>query len=144
MLTDTTRGGVMPIATASVTTGVSNILLASPGSLTPEAQSLLDAVIKSVLDWATQQGNSNRDSNSLGGIRSPFTISQPLELIVAKPRTEAPKREGVDMSAHPFHRFVADSPLLPRNLPVAVLLHKRVFLGFRLIPRGDLDIGGGR
>jgi hypothetical protein len=80
MLTDTTRGGEMPSATASVTTGVSNILLASPGILTPEAQSLLDAVIKSVLDWATQQGNSNRDSNSRGGILVLSIASDVLEM----------------------------------------------------------------
>jgi hypothetical protein len=36
----------------------------SPGLLTPEVQSLMDTVIKSVLGWAAQQ----RNSNSLGVI----------------------------------------------------------------------------
>jgi hypothetical protein len=48
--------------------GGPDTILRSPGLLTPEVQSLLDTVIKSVLDWAAQQKNSNRDSNSLGGI----------------------------------------------------------------------------
>ena len=48
--------------------GGPDTILRSPGLLTPEVQSLVDTVIKSVLDWAAQQKNSNRDSNSLGGI----------------------------------------------------------------------------
>jgi hypothetical protein len=46
--------------------GGPDTILRSPGLLTPEVQSLVDTVIKSVLDWAAQQKNSNRDSNSLG------------------------------------------------------------------------------
>ena len=45
--------------------------------LAPEVQSLVDTVIRSVLDWATQQRNSNRDSNSLGGIPSSLPNCQP-------------------------------------------------------------------
>ena len=36
--------------------------------LPPEVRSLVNAVMDAVLIWAGQQSNSNRDSNSLGGI----------------------------------------------------------------------------
>ena len=36
--------------------------------LPPEVRSLVNAVMDAVLIWAAQQSNSNRDSNSLGGI----------------------------------------------------------------------------
>ena len=60
--------------------GGPDTILRSPGLLTPEVQSLVDTVIKSVLDWAAQQKNSNRDSNSLGGIscsrHEPYPIAE--------------------------------------------------------------------
>jgi hypothetical protein len=40
--------------------GGPDTILRSPGLLTPEVQSLVDTVIKSVLDWAAQQRNSNQ------------------------------------------------------------------------------------
>jgi hypothetical protein len=63
--------------TSSPMIGRPDIALRGSGVLTPEVQSLLDTVIKSVLDWATQQTNSNRDSNSLGGIPSSLPNCQP-------------------------------------------------------------------
>ena len=64
--------------------GGPDTILRSPGILTPEVQSLLDTVIKSVLDWAAQQKNSNRDSNSLGGIscsrHGPYPIAEQIWL----------------------------------------------------------------
>jgi len=64
--------------------GGPDTILRSSGLLTPEVQSLVDTVIKSVLDWAAQQKNSNRDSNSLGGISQsqlrPYPIAEQIWL----------------------------------------------------------------